>query len=137
MSEKRCPALTAFSGRLRRFASEGPARFKWFLASDEFSRRFNDIPPQRRRRAIQAIAEAEARVHDGLPPPVKAQRMGDGPRCNWKDPALRAKLARVYAVCGTDHEKAGRMMRITADAARRASGRLLRVHATIPLADAA
>ncbi len=137
MSEKRCPALRVFSGRLRRFASEGPARFKWFLASDEFSQRFNSIPPQLRRRAIQAIADAEARVHDGLPPPVKAKRMGDGPKCNWKDPALRAKLARVYAICGDDHDKAGRMMRITAGAARIAKGRFLGAHATLPLAQAA
>lgn len=130
-------AVTALSKRMRRFASEGPARFKWFLASDEFSQRFNSVPPQLRRRAIQAIAEAEAMVHDGLPPPVKRKRMGDGPKCNWKDPALRAKLARVYAVCGDDHFKAGRMMRITADAARIAKGRFLGAHATVPLAQAA
>lgn len=137
MSEKRCPALRVFSGRLRRHASEGPKRFQWFLASNEFSQRFNSIPPQLRRRAIQAIADAEARVHDGLPPPVKAKRMGDGPKCNWKDPALRAKLARVYAICGEDHDKAGRMMRITAGAARIAKGRVLGAHATMPMAQAA
>lgn len=137
MSEKRCPALTALSGRLRRFASEGPARFKWFLTTDEFSQRFNSIPPHLRRRAIQAITEAESRAHDGLPPPVKAKRMGDGPKCNWKDPALRAKLARVYAICGDDHDKAGRMMRITSGAARIAKGRFLGAHATVSLAQAA
>ncbi len=134
---KHCPALMTFAKRMRRFAAEGPKRFQWFMASDEFSQRFNSIPPEFRRRAIQAIAEAEACVHDGLPPPVKRRRMGDGPKCNWKDPALRAKLARVYAICGDDHDKAGRMMRITADAARIAKGRVLGAHATLPMAQAA
>ena len=72
-----------------------------------------------------------------MPPPVKAKRMGDGPKCNWKDPALRAKLARVYAICGDDHEKAGRMMRVTTSTARNAKSRILGVHATLPMSQAA
>lgn len=133
---KRCPALRALSNRMRHVAQEGPAAFRNFLASDEFRKRFDSIPPPLRRRTIQAIVEAEAFVRDPLPPPVKAKPMGDGKRRNWRDPAQVAKLAKVYAVCGDDHEKAGRMLRVTTATARLAKKRYLDVAAT-PMAQAA
>ncbi len=132
MSDNRCPKVTALSCRLRRFAKEGPAKFKWFLATDEFAKRFNEVPPHQRRRAIQAIAEAEAIVHDGLPPPVKPQRMGDGRR-RWT-PAALARLAQAYAKANGDHEKAARIFRCTTGAARLAKQRYLDVATPLSLA---
>lgn len=132
--------LNSICRLLKRHAQSGNVnRFQAFIVSDAFAQAMVDVGPRLRQNLLRVYAEysaeCDARAH--LPPPVKARRMGDGPKCNWKDPALRAKLARVYAVCGDDHEKAGRMMRITADAARMAKGRVLGAHATQTLAIAA
>lgn len=123
MASKDCPPLRALSTRLRTEARQGPAKFQAFLAGSEFHERFNSIPPQHRRRAIQAITEAEAIIHDGLPPPVKPQRIGDG-RLRWS-PAAIAKLAQAYARAKGDHEKAARIFRCSTGAARLAKRRYI------------
>lgn len=120
--------LNSICRLLKRHAQSGNVtRFQAFIASDEFAQAMVDVGPRLRQNLLRMYAEyageCDARAH--LPPPVKSRRMGDGPKCNWRDPALRAKLARVYAICGDDHEKAGRMMRITTGAARLAKKRNL------------
>ncbi len=121
-----CPALQALSRRLRKQAKAGAAEFERFLGSSEFQKRWSEVPIHRRRRAVVALAKAQSIIPDGLPQPVKAQRMGDR-RVNWADLAQRAKLVKAYAVCGNDHDKAGRMLRVTADCARLAKKRYLDV----------
>ena len=131
---KRCPALQALSHRLRSEAREGLTRFDRFLAGDEFRRRWDSIPARLRRRAVLAISQAADMIPDTLPRPVKALPMGEGKRCNWADPRQRARLRQVYAKCGDDHEKAGRMLRVTADAARLARKRYLDAAPTLRMA---
>lgn len=123
-----CPALQALSRRLRKQAKAGVAEFERFLASSEFQKRWSEVPIHRRRRAVIAMAEAQSSISDGLPEPVKAERMGDR-RMNWSNPDQQALLARAYATYGSDHVKAGRMLRVTADCARLAKKRYLDVAA--------
>ncbi len=132
-------ALNTFAHRVHFIARNGPAAFQAFLASNEFAERWALIPGRFRRRAIQSILDAEvvASRLDRVPPPVKAPRMGDGRKMNWKDPATVARLRAAYARAGEDHELAGRILRITAGAAKMAWRRLIVAPATAPLREAA
>ena len=140
MSTRRCPALQALSHRLRVHAKLGPAAFERYLLTPEFRNRFNSIPQDLWRRAMRAIAEAEALCakRAPLPPPVKPRADANaGKRGRWQDPAAQAKLRAAYAKAGNDHDIAGRILRITADAARRAKQRYLDAPATLGLQKAA
>ena len=91
--------IQPFSHRLRSMAKEGPARYQRFLASDEFRERFNAVPPSLRRRAIQAIIDAEILCarRDPLPPPVKPKAYVDAGKPRWQDPVQQARLRAAYA----------------------------------------
>lgn len=123
------PGLKVLARQLRTAAKLGPKPYQAYLVSAEFDRRWDAIPPSGRRRAIQVLAAIEALAvqHDGLPPPVKPQRRN---LSRWHDPKARQKLAAAYAAAGEDHEKAGRILGCTADAARLARWRHLGAPAT-------
>ena len=72
----------------------------------------------------KASTTCEAKASHPLvePRPIDAKRVE---KSNWSDPAMRAKLARAYAVAAGDDERAARILGVSFGSARLAKKRHL------------
>lgn len=77
-----------------------------------------------------ALAALLCEQRTRLPKAPPTRRWGGGSGSIWTQPTELAKLARAYAIAGNDHEKAGRLLGVTAGAARLARKRHLLVSTT-------
>ena len=68
------------------------------------------------------LCEAKAAHPLVQPRPIDAKRTQ---KVNWRDPAMRAKLANAYARAGGDDEKAARILGVSLGSARLAKKRHL------------
>jgi hypothetical protein len=102
--------------------------FRAFVSSEGFIRAFTGLDPKQRQSAMccygkaQELCEAKARYPLVRPKPIDAQRIR---KADWRDPAMRARLANAYAVAGGDHEKAARILGVSLGSARLAKKRYL------------
>jgi hypothetical protein len=99
-----------------------------YVRSDAFLAAFGGLDPGHRQTAMrchfraEALGEAKARHPLVQPRPIDAKRIQ---KVNWRDPAMRAKLAAAYATVGGDDERAARMLRVSLGSARLAKKRHL------------
>jgi hypothetical protein len=114
---------------LMRLARNGDVEgFSAYVRGDAFLAAFSGLKPGRRQSAMrcharaEALCEAKARHPLVQPRPIDAKRTQ---KVNWRDPAMRAKLAAAYAAAGGDDERAARMLRVSLGSARLAKKRHL------------
>jgi len=104
-----------------------------FVSGDGFLAAFVGLDPNHRRAAMRCFAKAadlcEAKARHPLvrPKPIDAKRTH---KVNWRDDAMRAKLANAYARAGGDHEQAARIMGLSPGSCRLAMKRHLDAVAT-------
>jgi hypothetical protein len=121
--------LRRLTATLMRLARRGNVEgIRAYLRSDAFLADFTGLDPGRRQSAMRCYGKAatmcEAKATHPLvqPRPIDAKRTQ---KVNWRDPALRAKLANAYAQAGGDDEKAARILGVTLGSARLAKRRHL------------
>lgn len=120
--------LSSISRTLKWFARFGDlAGLRAYVRSVGFRDTFHGLDPERRHGVMltygEAHARCEARAKLPLPPPVGPNGRVSA-KLNWRDQATLAKLAEAYARA-KDHEAAGRLLGVTAGAARLAKLRYL------------
>jgi hypothetical protein len=102
--------------------------FRAYVRSDAFLAAFAGLDPSRRQSVMRCygkaaiMCEVKARHPLVQPKPLDAKRTQ---KVNWRDPAMRAKLAAAYAKAGGDDERAARMLRVSLGSARLAKKRHL------------
>ena len=102
--------------------------FRAYVRSDAFLAAFKGLHPGQRQSAMRCYGKAatmcEAKTAHPLvqPRPIDAKRTQ---KVNWRDPAMRAKLANAYARAGGDDEKAARILGVSLGSARLAKKRHL------------
>ena len=117
------------TGKLMRLARNGDVEgIRAYVRSDAFLAAFGGLDPGHRQTAMrchfraEALGEAKARHPLVKPRPIDAMRTQ---KVNWRDPAMRAKLAAAYATAGGDDERAARILGVSLGSARLARKRHL------------
>src|SRR5262249_40413554 len=120
--------LRTLTQTLMRLARRGDVEaLRDYLSGDSFLAAFSGLDPNRRQSAMrcygraEALCEARTRHPLAKPGPIDAKRVR---KSNWSA-AMRAKLARAYAVASGDDEKAARILGVSLGAARLAKRRYL------------
>jgi len=102
--------------------------FSAYVRSDAFFAAFSGLHPGRRQSAMRCHARAEALCERKARHPLVQPGLIDAKRSqkvNWRDPAMRAKLAAAYVTAGGDDEKAARILGVSLGSARLAKRRHL------------
>jgi hypothetical protein len=121
--------LSSICKILKQFARYGDvAGIRSYVRGCSFLAAFNRLDPERRHSAMLAYFEAYAlcEVNAKLPlaAPIALNARTSAKLANWRDPAMRTKLAHAYARA-KDHEGAARILGVTVGAARLAKRRYL------------
>lgn len=121
--------LRRLTATLMRLARRGDVvGFRAYVSSDAFLADFTRLDRGRRQSAMRCHARAEVLCEDKArhplvqPMPIDAKRTQ---KVNWRDNAMRAKLANAYARAGGDDEKVARMLGVSLGSARLAKRRHL------------
>ena len=126
--------LQSLTMAFKRLAKKGDVEgLRGYVRSDAFLRAFNGLDPNRRQSAMLSYAKAEALCEAKACHPLVKPRLINARRAlkaNWGDPAMRAKLAKAYAVAGGNDEKAARLLGVSLGSARQAKKRHLPAAAT-------
>jgi hypothetical protein len=117
------------TGKLMRLARNGDVEgIRAYVRRDAFLAAFGGLDPGHRQTAMrchfraEALGEAKARHPIVQPRPIDAKRIQ---KVNWRDPAMRTKLAAAYPAAGGDDERAARVLRVSLGSARLAKKRHL------------
>ena len=100
------------TGKLMRLARNGDEGIRAYVRSDAFLAAFGGRDPGHRQTAMRCHFRAEALGEAKARHPIVQQRPIDAKRTqkvNWRDPAMRTKLAAAYAAAGGDDERAARV----------------------------
>jgi hypothetical protein len=117
--------LSSISRTLKWFARYGDlAGLRAYVRSVAFRDTFHGLDPERRHGVMVTYVEAHARCEARAKLPLVAPNGRVSAKLNWRDKATLAKLAEAYARA-KDHEAAGRLLGVTAGAARLAKLRYL------------
>src|SRR5262245_16256100 len=106
--------LRRLTAKMMRLARNGDVEgLRAYVRRDAFLVDFTGLDPGRRQSVMRcywkAATTSEAKAAHPLvePRPIDAKRVQ---KSNWSDPAMRAKLARAYAIASGDDEKAARIL---------------------------
>src|SRR5262245_33960283 len=113
--------LRVLTAKLMRLARNGDVEG---VRSDAFLATFDGLDPKHRQTAMRCHFRAEAPGRGRHPlvdtGAIDAKRTQ---KVNWRDPAMRAKLAAAYATADEDDERAARILRMSLGSARLAKKR--------------
>jgi hypothetical protein len=128
--------LRVLTQTLMRLAHNGDVEgFSAYVRGNAFLAAVSGLHPGRRQSAMRGHARAEALCERKARHPLVQPGPNDakGPqKVNWRNPAMRAKLAAAYVMAGGDDERAARMRRVSLGSARLAKKRPLRAAAIGP-----
>ena len=129
--------LKSIVRRLAQLSRYGDEKgFDVYVCSAAFFEAFAGLDPARRHTALRVYAKTSAECQRKTRTPLRRPlRMGVA-GANWRDPAMRAKLAAVYAKT-SDHNEAARLLGVTPGSARQAKRTYLDATATMGCALAA
>src|SRR5215831_1385281 len=120
--------LSSISRTLKWFARYGDlVGLRAYVRGEIFGDAFHGLDPERRHGVMLTYVEAHARCEAREKLPLSPQVAPNGrvsAKLNWRDQAALARLAEAYARA-KDHEAAGRLLGVTAGAARLAKLRYL------------